>query len=72
MTLKECRDKVHMTQYDLAKRCGVAQAMISMIESGLRRPSPELATKFAAEFSLPYQEIWNMFYSKSSAKKSLK
>ena len=43
----EARKKLHFTQQDLANRVGVTRQMISVIERGEQRPSPEVAKKIA-------------------------
>lgn len=61
-----------MSQMQLAQKCGVAQITISKIERNERRPSPELASRFAVIFGLTLQEIWDMFYSEPRGKKAEK
>lgn len=50
--LKEAREKRDLSQGQLAKRLGVRQSYISMVESGERIPSMLLAQVWAAELVL--------------------
>ncbi|MGL5900434.1 MAG: helix-turn-helix transcriptional regulator [Lactobacillaceae bacterium] len=45
--LKEIRKGLHMTQYSVADMVGIKRPYYSFIESGKRRPSPQVAQKIA-------------------------
>jgi len=45
--LRQIRDARGLTQSELADRMGVAQAFISQLETGRRRPSPALIGRIA-------------------------
>lgn len=64
MEMKEIRLSKKLTRIQLANMCGVSHKMIYLIETGKRRPSPELATKIGNALDLKVFELWNMFYEK--------
>ena len=45
--LKNIRKGLHMTQYSVAAMAGIKRPYYSFIESGKRRPSPQVAQKIA-------------------------
>lgn len=45
--LKDIRKGLHMTQYRIADMVGIKRPYYSFIESGKRRPSPQIAQKIA-------------------------
>ena len=45
MKLKDYRKLMKWTQADVADRVGVTKEFISMLERGVKRPSPEVAKK---------------------------
>lgn len=47
-----------LSQKELAEKCDVSQVSIARIESGERRPSPELAKKIADVLNFS----WTRFY----------
>ena len=51
--LLNLRKQRHMTQLDLAQRCGVSQALISAIEKGTRMPSMENLENLAKGLNVP-------------------
>lgn len=57
--LIEKRKGAGMTQVELSKKLGITQSMVCNIESGTRRPSPELAQKIGAILGLD----WTMFFT---------
>lgn len=57
--MSERRKSIEMTQIELSKKIGVTQSMICNIESGRRRPSPELAQKIGTILGLD----WTMFFT---------
>ena len=61
-TLEELRKNRNLTQLELARLIGVSQVSISKIESGKRRPSPEVAQRIAHHFDLTTDQMWEMFY----------
>jgi predicted ATPase/transcriptional regulator with XRE-family HTH domain len=54
--LKQRRKTLELTQHDLADRVGCSIAMVRKVETGERRPSPELARRFAAALAIPSSE----------------
>lgn len=50
--LKQARFRRGYTQQQAAARLGVTQAYFSMLESGVRKPSPELARKLMREYDV--------------------
>lgn len=56
--LVEIRKKLKLTQQQVAERAGMNRAYYTMIETGIRRPSPEVAMRLgkALEFD------WTRFY----------
>ena len=57
--MSERRKSIEMTQIELSKKIGVTQSMICNIESGRRRPSPELAQKIGAILGFD----WTVFFT---------
>jgi transcriptional regulator with XRE-family HTH domain len=53
MDLKEARKNKGQNQEEAARRLGVTQAYLSLLERGLRKPSPKLAHRLVSEYSLP-------------------
>lgn len=47
MDLKELRNKKKLTQKEVARRAEMTRGGYSMIETGVRRPSPEVAQRIA-------------------------
>jgi len=64
-TLRDVRMEGNLTQKELARNVGVTQRAISYYESGIRKPSPDVANRIAALLSLSIEEVWNMFYKAS-------
>lgn len=56
--LIDLRNKKKLSQDELANMCGVTQMTISNVESGRRRPSPELAKNLAKILKFK----WTKFY----------
>lgn len=52
------RIEKNLSQKELAEKCNVSQVSIARIESGERRPSPELAKKIADVLNFS----WTRFY----------
>lgn len=59
--LKELRKSKGFTQDKVTELTGIDRRYISMIENGIRRPSPEVAMRIAEVLGFD----WTMFYTKS-------
>lgn len=55
------------SQAQIAEMAGISQRMYSAIETGERRPSPEVAEKLAEIFGLSIEEMWRLFYRAKEA-----
>jgi transcriptional regulator with XRE-family HTH domain len=51
--LRQWRDHVGKNQVDVAEACGITQAMVSLIELGLRIPQGEALDRLLAYTGLP-------------------
>lgn len=58
--LKELRERKGLNQQQLAESVGVSREYITMIESGQRNPSVNLAKKIAIFFNIE----WTLFFDK--------
>ncbi len=56
--LKEIREKKGITQQELAEKLNISGGYISLLESGARRPSVELAKKIAKILDIE----WTSFF----------
>ncbi|MCB2203857.1 helix-turn-helix transcriptional regulator [bacterium] len=56
--LREYRERVGMTQAELADRVDVSRQTINYIETGTFCPSTYLALRIAREFSLPVEDLF--------------
>jgi putative transcriptional regulator len=56
--IKEYRNRLELTQQELAKAVGVSRQTIISIERGRYVPSLPLALKFARFFSCPADELF--------------
>jgi DNA-binding XRE family transcriptional regulator len=56
--LRALRKEKRLTQEQLARRAGVRQSAISMMESGQCRPQPSTLDKLAAELGVAVEELW--------------
>jgi len=56
MNLRDIRLRNHITQVELAKRVGITGPYYSMLETGERRPSPEVAKRIAK--ILGFEKYW--------------
>ena len=63
--LIDIRKKRQLEQSEVAKLVGVTQQFYSYIESGSRRPSPEVAQEIARILNFD----WTLFYSKPKKNK---
>lgn len=52
-TLRCEREKMGLTQMELARRIGVVSQQVNMLESGAKQPSERLLRLVAAELGLP-------------------
>ncbi|OQS32489.1 helix-turn-helix transcriptional regulator [Chromobacterium haemolyticum] len=55
--IREARQKLDLTQPELAKRVGVTQGHISSLERGNWKASPELAKRLALELGISAMDI---------------
>ena len=55
LNLKELRTERGYTQEELASKCDVLRTTISMIESGINKPSVELAKKLGEVFDVDWK-----------------
>ena len=55
LNLKELRTEKGYTQEELASKCDVLRTTISMIESGVNKPSVDLAKKFGEIFNVDWK-----------------
>lgn len=62
MRLEAVRKSHKLTQTELGKAVGVSQRAISSYEAGIRRPSPEVATKIATVLGMTIGEMWETLY----------
>ena len=53
MNLREARRNKGQNQEEAARRLGVTQAYLSLLERGLRKPSAKLARRLVSEYKLP-------------------
>lgn len=56
--LKELRIKKDVTMRQVAERAGISESMYCLIESGKRRPSPEVAKRIGGFLGFD----WTKFY----------
>lgn len=57
LKLKQLREELNMSQYDLAEKLHVAQSTVGMWESGKREPGHKTTTKLAAFFNVSVDEL---------------
>jgi transcriptional regulator with XRE-family HTH domain len=56
--VRELRERAKLTQAELAKRAGITEAYVSMIEGGVRKnPSLPTLKKLAKALSVPVTEL---------------
>ena len=63
LALAYLRENRNMTQTEVARRAGISQGYYSDIESGLRCPSPDVASRIAGVLCIPESEMFHVFYS---------
>jgi transcriptional regulator with XRE-family HTH domain len=51
--IKTARERIGLSQYELAERVGCTDAYVSMIENGRRTPSIEMILQFAQVLGTP-------------------
>lgn len=56
--LKAERERLGLTQAELAERIGVSRKTINTIENGVFTPSTVLALKLAAQFERPVESLF--------------
>lgn len=59
LMLKEIREKLNITQEELAKECNVSRSTISMIEIGINQPSIDLAKKLCEVLNCTLDELFS-------------
>ena len=57
--INDARQDRGLSQSEVARQVGIAQQMFSNIESGKRRPSPEVAQRIAQVLGFD----WTLFYA---------
>jgi transcriptional regulator with XRE-family HTH domain len=57
LTLREARQRRHMSQQTLADRAGVARVTVSQIELGKSEPRPHIARRLAQALDMAPGEI---------------
>ena len=57
-TLVQLRNRDNITQQDLADDLDITQSMLSMIETGRRKPNPELLQKIAEHFKVEVEDLY--------------
>lgn len=57
------RIKNQYTQKQVAEMIGISQQMISLIETGKRRPTIEIAKKLEVLFNTPMEELFSDIFS---------
>ena len=56
-TINEFLMHKHMSPKQLAAKLGISESYMSMLRSGRRRPSPDLAQKIEAETGIPFKRL---------------
>jgi len=56
--LQTLRKQQRLTQAELARRVGLQQSAISMMESAQCRPQPETLMKLASQLGVPVEQLW--------------
>jgi len=57
LTLREARQRRHMSQQTLADRAGVARVTVSQIELGKSEPRPHIARRLSAALDMSPDDI---------------
>lgn len=67
MDLRTARKEAGYTQESFALKIGVKRLSVARYESGTRKPSRDIAIRFAAELGLSTEQMWEMLYRTSKA-----
>lgn len=67
MRLVDYRKQAKMTQEELAIKAKVTRETISRLESGTRRPTPEVAIRLAKALDMDMETMWAVLYQESNA-----
>ena len=57
--LKKVREAKHMTQAQLAKKVGVTRQAIGLYESGVNKPSVEIAKAIGRELEFDWTKLYD-------------
>jgi len=60
--LKEERERIGVSRYALADKCGLSEQMIGYVERGLRNPSLETALRISSGLEVDLGEIIKRAY----------
>jgi transcriptional regulator with XRE-family HTH domain len=63
LALAYLRENRNMTQTEISRHARISQGYYSDIESGLRRPSPDVADRIARVLDIPESDMFHVFYS---------
>lgn len=58
LKIKELRKARNMTQFDLAQAANISQSLVTLIETGQRRPSVSVAKRIAAALGFDWTEFF--------------
>ena len=58
LKIKELRKARNMTQFDLAQAANISQSLVTLIETGQRRPSVSVAKRIAAVLGFDWTEFF--------------
>lgn len=58
--IRERRERMNMTQEDIATRIGVSRVMVSYFESGLRKPDIETALRLARVLECTTDDLFEL------------
>lgn len=56
------RDKSKLNREELAQKLNISSSMVLKVENGIRRPSPNLAKKWAKVLHIPESKIFKYFF----------
>ncbi|MDD5018520.1 MAG: helix-turn-helix transcriptional regulator [Eubacteriales bacterium] len=63
LILANMRENTNLTQDEISRCANISQGYYSDIESGIRCPSPDVATRIAKVLDIPEQDMFRVFYS---------
>ena len=63
LALAYLRESRNMTQTQVSQYARIPQGYYSDIESGLRCPSPDVASRIARVLEIPESDMFHVFYS---------